>query len=319
MRNLDNYPYSEKDGEYGGNSCLKEGLVIDDENWLIKYPRNAAYLKRHEELEYTNDTVSEYLGSHIYALLGYPVHDTFLATRNNKIVVACKDFLKDNERLVELRTLKNSANNIMSERLERDFSSTGSDRVIEFEEILIHLQYNQNLAKVPGIKKRFYDQLVIDALINNSDRNNGNWGIIRSRGKLDRLAPVFDNGGSFNGKTPDSRLLKMLEDNNSSTALDAVMIYGEHGERYLLRDIFNKDIPDLNAALIRNIPIIRVKMPEIYNLINSVEKIACSDIRKEFYIKTLTERFEKILIPAYNRAISQKKEIQTNKTDDFMH
>ena len=39
-----------------------------------------------------------------------------------------------------------------------------------------------------------------DIFINNNDRNNGNWGILRNKDGVDRLAPIFDNGGSFQTK-----------------------------------------------------------------------------------------------------------------------
>ena len=48
-------------------------------------------------LSYTNSPISEYLGSHIYKILGFDVHDTILGYANGKNVVACKDFLNRNE------------------------------------------------------------------------------------------------------------------------------------------------------------------------------------------------------------------------------
>lgn len=305
LRNLDKYKPSEKDGEYGGNSCVKEGLNIDGQNWLIKYPKNASYLARHAEMQYTNDTVSEYLGSQIYKILGYPVHETFLGERNGKIVVACRDFLNDNERLVEIRQLKNSANNEMLDLLERDFSSTSSSRIVNFEEVRLHLDHNKNIKDVPGIKERFYDQIVIDAFINNSDRNNGNWGIIRSKGTPDRLAPIFDNGGAFNGKTPDSRLEKMIDTPVlAKSAVDIVSIFGTEEDRFKVKDLLNLDIPELRMAIIKSVPLIQEHMQEIYNLIDSVDERACSDIRKNFYKQSLTVRYNEILVPAYEHAVS---------------
>ena len=49
---------------------------------------------------------------------------------------------------------------------------------------------------ISGIKDRFWDCVIIDGFINNSDRNNGNWGILRSESG-DVLSPIYDNGASF--------------------------------------------------------------------------------------------------------------------------
>ena len=35
---LDEYPFSSKNGTYGGAAGSKDGLCINNEDWLIKYP-----------------------------------------------------------------------------------------------------------------------------------------------------------------------------------------------------------------------------------------------------------------------------------------
>lgn len=306
IRNLDSCEYSKKDGEYGGMSGFKEGLIIDGENWLIKYPKNAQYLKRNDGMNYTTDPVSEYIGSQIYGILGYPVHETFLGERKGKIVVACKDFLKKDERLVEIRTLKNSANNEMMEVLEKEFVSTGSSHIVNFNEMLLHLDYNKNLCAIEGVKERFYDQIVIDAFINNSDRNNGNWGIIRADDRPDRLSPVFDNGGSFNGKTPDIRLEKMLKNKIvEGSVLNSISVYGEE-KNYLNRDLINFDIKELKESIVKNVPLIQQHSNEIFQMIDAIDERACSQIRKEFYKVSLSLKMELILQPVYSKIVEEK-------------
>lgn len=301
-------PYSDKNGEYGGLSGLKDGLLINNERYLVKYPKNATYLARHEEMSYTNDPVSEFLGSKIYEILGYPVHETMLVERRGKIAVACKDFLKDGERLVEIRTLKNAANERLAEELERDFSSTNSSHVINFAETLLHLKHNE-LLQIEGLQERFFDMIVIDAFINNSDRNNGNWGIIRKPGEPDKLAPVFDNGGAFNGKTPDNRLKKMIEQNQiKNNVLNGTSIFGENDKNYLVRDLLTFDIEWLQYAVIKNTKLIRENIEVIHDLIDTVPDVACSKTRKEFYHKTLEARIEYILQPAFDLALASIKE-----------
>ena len=51
---------------------------------------------------------------------------------------------------------------------------------------------------------------VVDAFIRNIDRNNTNWGILRNpRGEFS-LAPVYDNGNSFNNKRTESGIERRL-------------------------------------------------------------------------------------------------------------
>ena len=325
IRNIDNCVHSLKHGEYGGASGLKEGVIIDGQNWLIKYPKNARSLSNHEEMQYTNDPTSEYIGSHIYKILGFDVHDTILVERNNKIAVACKDFLSNGERLVEIRTLKNIANDEMADELERRFSSTSSSHVINLEEMQLHLEHNSILIGINGISERFYDQIVVDAFINNSDRNNGNWGIIRSNGNDEVLAPIYDNGASFNGKTPDSRLERMLNKPNGvrGSVLNGVSVYGKSrqindGEQiqsvsYLNKDIINLDIPQLQKSLISIVPVIEDKMDDILDMIDRIDSRACSDIRKTFYKESLKIRLNEMLIPACNKAKKNIKNTEQNK------
>ena len=303
--NVDDAPYSYKHGSYGGASGTKDGLIINGADWLVKYPKNAEYLNRHEEMSYTMDPVSEYLGSHVYEILGIPVHETMLVERRGKIAVACKDFenILEGEKLLEFRTLKNAANNDMTEELERRFSSTGSNRIANFEETLLHLKYNGTINTIEGIKERFFDMIVIDAFINNGDRNNGNWGILRTRNG-DSLAPVYDNGGSFNGKTPDSRLKRMLENESvmKESGLSGVSAFGDE-HNFLAKDLMAKDIDDLQISLVKLTPLIDAHMQDFYELIDSVDDIACSPVRKDFYKQSLAARLDCILSPAYERAV----------------
>ena len=53
---------------------------------------------------------------------------------------------------------------------------------------------------------------VLDAFIGNPDRNNGNWGIILHSDKTFSLAPVYDNGNSFNNKWGDEKMLVVMSD-----------------------------------------------------------------------------------------------------------
>ena len=106
---LDDCPLSERAGTYGGQAGFKDGIVWNNENWLVKYPKTMSDM-RAPDMSYTTSPLSEYIGSKIYQALGYDTHEVQLGYRNDKIVVVCKDFCENEGALREVRTIKNLAN-----------------------------------------------------------------------------------------------------------------------------------------------------------------------------------------------------------------
>ena len=270
---LDQCKISDRNGTYGGNSGDKEGILINGEYWIVKYPKTTKTLTNVGNLLYTCSPQSEYIGSQIYRMLGYDVHDTILGIRNNKIVVACKDFCSENERLIEFRQLKNTYNAELNKKLELSLSSTSNDRYIDLSAMRIHFQYNPELQNIPRLQERFWECAIIDGFVNNNDRNNGNWGIIRKSGSPDRLAPVYDNGASFSPKVSESKLLKKLQDisNITGTMLNGVTIYSMDGEHNMLfRDFVRADLPEIKAAIRTVVPKLQKEKEEIKQFILSI-------------------------------------------------
>ena len=58
-------------------------IIIDGYRYIVKFQKNS-------EVGLTFNHVSEYLGSHIFQLLGIPVQETFLGTYEGKNVVVMK-------------------------------------------------------------------------------------------------------------------------------------------------------------------------------------------------------------------------------------
>ena len=227
---LDIYNESDKNGAYGGAAGRKDGIIIDGEKWLIKYPKNLSQMEG-SNASYSTAPLSEYLGSHIYKIIGFNAHDTILGERNNKIVVGCKDFEVDGKKLLEIRTLKNHTNDIIDGFIDEGKIASEESHMVDLEEILIHITYNDLLKDIPDIKQRFFEQIIVDIFINNNDRNNGNWGILRESGKTDVLAPIFDNGGSFNTKIPEDKIKRLLSSpklTNQATNVLTVYSKNEH-------------------------------------------------------------------------------------------
>ncbi len=98
---------------YGGNAGLKKGIVWNDKNWLIKFPQETSSFDN-VNISFTTSPLSEYVGSHIYEILGYRVHNTQLGFFMNEkiakkqIVVACEDFTENGRyKLLDYESIKN--------------------------------------------------------------------------------------------------------------------------------------------------------------------------------------------------------------------
>lgn len=301
-------PVSDRNGSYGGNSGDKEGVILDGRYWLLKYPKSTKTFSNVGSLSYTTSPLSEYIGSHIYEILGYDVHKTLLGIRNEQVVVACQDMCDSAHRLIEFRQLKNTYNRKLSEELDTTLQSTEDNHFVNLRELQIHLEYNPELQNVEGLKDRFWDCIIIDGFINNNDRNSGNWGLLRS--KMDRLlAPVYDNGNAFSPNIPESRIRRKLDDIKMlrNGALHGKTAYSLDGERNaLFSELLDANIPELNEALLRVVPKIREKEGDCIALIDGIPEMAygyqiISPERKEEYQTELQIRLDELLLPALER------------------
>ena len=157
------------------------------------------------------------------------------------------------------------------------------------------------------VREYFFDMVIIDGLINNNDRNKGNFGLLFKNGEY-KIAPVFDNGASFYNKTSDERLKIRLHDNNAleQSFLYMQTVYTLDDKELKFRDILNLDNEDIKKAIIRLTPIVAKKMKEIKDFIESIPeefegyKIISKE-RKEYYYKSMEERLNKLIIPRYEK------------------
>lgn len=313
IHDLNSCDLSDRNGTYGGMAGLKEGIVYNGENWLIKYPKNTKGMKV-QDISYSTSPLSEFIGSHIYSILGYDVHETILGERNNKIVVGCKDFCGENSELREIRTLKNIYNERLEEILNMELDETSSNHLVDLKELLIHFNNNPVLSKINGLKERFWECAIIDGLIKNNDRNNGNWGLLFEN-KEYKLAPIFDNGASFSNKVSDEQIKNMLVDKNKliNNALNSITAYSIDGKRLNMKKMLELDIPELKDAILKVTPIVKSKLSDIREMIEQIpaeykELPICSFDRKTFYIEGFEIRFNQLLFPAYNKIMEKIKQ-----------
>lgn len=261
----------------------KTQIIINGQRYIMKYQRNS-------EIGMIFNHVSEYLGSHVFELLGIPVQDTYLGTYEGKNIVLMKHFCHAGEILVHFNGIGESS---LEENKEMYQYS--------YEDIQRMLNDNKKSTDVQETIDRFWDMFIIDALNGNFDRHGGNWGFIKKDNKY-RMAPVYDNGSSMYPKlNTDERIIKVL---NSEEEINEriyrfptshVKIDGRKSSYY---EVINSlHFEECNKALIRIFP--KIKFEEIYELIDSIECI--NDLRKQFYKRMYAERYEKILKPAYEK------------------
>ena len=299
--------YQQNERMYGGLSGAKIGIEYQGENYLLKFPKNLKEANmKNVTLSYSNSPVCEYLGSHIYGLLDIPVHETILGTRRDKTVVACKDFLQRGDRLYEFREIKTTFEPHFTDDTGEATSGNGTD----LDEVLRTINEHPLLQKLPKVKERFWDMFVVDAYIGNSDRNNGNWGIISRYDGTMELAPVYDNGGCLNNKWDDAKMDRLLVDFNllQAQAFTGVVCIFTKNEKRINPFQYMRETSDRDClhSIKKNIPTLKSKQKEILALIQ--DNPVLSDIQKKFYTHILDLRLKLALTPIYEKHFPAIKE-----------
>lgn len=193
---------------YNGANGKKVAVDYHGEAWILKFPPNVE--AKPNEQSYSNSCISEHLGSSIYRMLGIPVQETMLGTYTNgktKIVCACKDFTVPGLRLYDFCSIKNTV---------LDTGSGGSGT--ELDDVLETIA-SQTFMDPVAVLERFWQMFVVDALLGNFDRHNGNWGFLVDEVSGGcTLAPVFDNGSCLLPQADDTIMKKILSDPNEMNA-----------------------------------------------------------------------------------------------------
>lgn len=287
MKDYSKYP----DGNrfYSGAE-RKKCILINEKPYLVKFQKNSR-----EGLRFNH--VSEYLGSHIFNLLGIETQETFLGTYKGENVVVIQDFLGEDEIFVPFNGVGDSS-------LEQDKEKYQ----YSYEDIIKMLQDNVKLTDVHQTVDLFWDMFIVDAFIANFDRHGSNWGFIK-KNNIYRLSPVFDNGSSlFPQLNSDQKIEAVL---SSQEEIDKriykfptsqVKYLGKKSSYYEI--ISSLAFEECNKALVRIVK--RIELSKIDRLIDNVENI--SEIRRDFYKIILKQRYEKILLNAYNKLLQSANE-----------
>lgn len=270
---------------YAGANGKKISVLYDGEQYMLKFPSMA---KKNPDMSYSNSCFSEYLGCRIFEIAGVPVQKTLLGTftvnGTEKIVVACGDFTRPGIVLQDFASLKNQI--IDSER--NGYGTELSD--------ILHTITAQTAIDAARLLDRFWDMFIVDALIGNWDRHNGNWGFLYDAASdTIELAPVYDCGSSLYPQADDEIMQSALTNKGErdyriyEIPLSAITLGGKKIGYFdfisSLRD------EGCNRALRRIVP--QIDMDKIRELIYNTPFL--SDLQRQFYLTMLAERKMKIL------------------------
>ncbi len=256
----------------------KKTLIYNNKKYLVKFPDPVR--EKNKNISYINNAFSEYIGSHIFKIVGFNVQNTILGryeyNGKEKIVCACEDFTDDENILYEFENLA---------------LSTNPDKKIETElsDIMEVIEENK-MVDTKETKQKFWDMFVIDGLIGNTDRHNGNWGFLlnKNTGKV-KFSPIYDCGSSLNPMLEDEKIKNFSIVELKNLALNCYSCLKENGKKInymtFMLDKKNKECNNAIKRLFKNINI-----DKINKFIDDIECI--SNIRKDFYKEIIKQRYD---------------------------
>lgn len=287
MKDYTIYPVT---NTYFGGSERKLGIIMGDEEYMIKFQKVESFGKR-------NNHLSEFLGSNIYELLGFDVQETSLGTYKNDNVVCCKNFVPKGYLFVPF-------NDVGESSLEQD----ANIYQYSYEDIMRMLQANKKLTDLDECITIFWDMFIVDALLGNFDRHGSNWGFLKKDNKY-KMCPIFDNGSSLYPSMIDENKMLMIMNDKEETderiyRFPTSQIKLNNNKSSYYEVISSLMFKECNDALIKIYN--RICLDKINKLIDNVENI--SDIHKEFYKYMIFNRYNKIIKFSYDKLMEKTNE-----------
>ena len=286
---------------YGGMNGCKLSVVYNGEIYMLKFP---AKKPKNSGLGYGNFCFSEYIGCKVYKCIGIPVQEVLLGTYTlhpgeERVVVACKDFALDGKVVMDFGSLKNQI-------IELERGGYGT----ELADIRLTIERQTAIDPVI-VKERFWDMFIVDALIANRGRHNGNWGFLYDPATDSlELAPVFDCGSCLFPQLENEAMERALFNQEAMNArvYDSPLsaIKDSAGSVNYYRYISSLKDADCNAALLRITP--RINIDEILKVVEETPYI--SDLLEQFYKTLLKDRYERIILPAYEKLKGESSFVQ---------
>ena len=152
------------------------------------------------------------------------------------------------------------------------------------------LEESKNLINVEQIKQKFWDMFVIDCMIGNTDRHNGNWGFLLNKKTGEtRFSPIYDCGSCLNPMLENEEIKNISETELKNLAMNCYSCLKENGKKInslsYIKQTNNEDCKKAVGRVLKSINI-----QEIEKFIDGIEYI--SDIRKEFYKNIIKKRYD---------------------------
>ncbi len=279
---------------YNGANGKKIAVEYNGTLYMLKFPPSGK--NKPTELSYTNSCFSEHIASSIFNLIGVKAHETLLGTfkvaGKEKVVCACKDFTADGKRFFDFCSIKNTI-------LESDSNGTGT----ELEDILDTIEKQQYIAP-KELERHFWDVFIVDTLLGNFDRHNGNWGFLfdESTGET-FLAPVYDCGSCLLPQADEKVMREVLTNEdalNSRVYQYPTSVIKQNSRKINYYDfLMSAEYEGCNKAVKRVVP--RIDVDEISRFIDEVPYL--SELQKKFYKRYIRARYDLILVPAFDLTI----------------
>ncbi len=277
---------------YSGANGKKIAIEYDGKQYMLKFPPSGK--EKPTELSYTNSCFSEHIGSSIFNMLGVKAQETLLGSftvnGKKKIVCACRDFTVDGKQLYDFCAIKNTV-------IDSEHGGTGT----ELEDITDTIA-GQEFVDPKILSNHFWDMFIVDAFLGNFDRHNGNWGfLVDTATQETSVAPIYDCGSCLLPQA-DEKIMKLViekeEELNARIYQFPTSAVKLNGKKINYHDfIVSCNFSECNEALKRIMS--RIDMEQIAGFIDGVKEI--SAVQKSFYKRYLKGRYEKILLPAYEK------------------
>lgn len=275
---------------YNGANGKKIAVEYKGQQYMLKFPPSGQ--SKPTELSYTNSCFSEHIACSIFNMLGVEAQKTMLGTFDvagkTKIVCACHDFTADGKQLFDFCSVKNTI-------LDSDSNGNGT----ELSDILETIE-KQLFTDPVQLLEHFWEVFVIDALLGNFDRHNGNWGFLYDPAAETTVpAPVYDCGSCLLPQADENVMHSVLENEealNKRIFQFPASVIKLDGRKINYYDFLTKaENADCNAAVKKIFN--RLNIDEIHDLIDKTPYI--SGLQKTFYKQYISARAFMILKPAY--------------------
>ena len=277
------YSRYKSSGRYYTGAERKKGILIQGEPYIVKYAKNSP-----QGITYSH--ISEYIGSHLFQMVGLEAQQTFLGICDGGPVVVMKDFIGEDEIFVPFNDVGDSTLEQSRERYQ-----------YTYHDIMQMLEENMKLTDVEGTIQHFWNMYLVDAWIGNFDRHGSNWGFLKKDNRY-RMAPIYDNGSSlFPRLNTDMKLQKILDSKEEmlkrvyTFPTSQILLQGKKSSYYELIDSLQYE--ECNEALIRMKP--KINLEKMEKIIDGVEEI--SAVRKTFYKRMLYLRYEVMIKEPYRK------------------